>query len=234
MEFEPNFSPEKNKEQEKTDKEKEWEEIINNLEETEDKLGMKIDEGIKETVAAFQAHKLPTTQSCEGHIKEEGKPYPWIEVADTEKPEEQYIGENKVIQEIAKEKGISFDFLKRYWKAHPEDISREKRRALQEVVKKFSKDLKNYTKEFKEWKRKNKELRKKAEKLIEEFYQEHNYSGTRIKIKDIGFRSRIISIDEKEKSFKDFTTEEKEEILEERQKEMDDFTKFLKDKYFKN
>lgn len=49
---------------------------------TTDKLGLHIDEGIKEAVIGFNINDIPTSQSCEGHFheKREGASYPWIEV----------------------------------------------------------------------------------------------------------------------------------------------------------
>jgi len=52
-----------------------------------DKLGMPIDEGIKETVAILMAMGLPTTSSCAGHKGEEGKfGLPYVQIF-TEEPE---------------------------------------------------------------------------------------------------------------------------------------------------
>jgi hypothetical protein len=49
---------------------------------TTDKLGLHIDDGIKEAVIGFNINDIPTSQSCEGHIQErrEGASYPWVEV----------------------------------------------------------------------------------------------------------------------------------------------------------
>lgn len=42
-----------------------------------DKLGLGIDENIKEAVAAFRAHGFTTSASCEGHLEEnQGHPFP--------------------------------------------------------------------------------------------------------------------------------------------------------------
>lgn len=44
-----------------------------------DKLGMPVDEAIKEPVVALLANDFPTSGSCEGHL-DRGLPYPWVEI----------------------------------------------------------------------------------------------------------------------------------------------------------
>lgn len=60
-------------------KQKLWEEKLKDLDSIRDRLGQPIDQGIKETCAAFIINNLPTTQSCEGHLNE-GVAYPWIDI----------------------------------------------------------------------------------------------------------------------------------------------------------
>lgn len=60
-------------------KQKLWEEKLKHLDLIRDRLGQPIDQGIKETCAAFIVNGLPTTQSCEGHLNE-GVPYPWVDI----------------------------------------------------------------------------------------------------------------------------------------------------------
>lgn len=50
-----------------------------------DGLGCPIDEGIVETVVAFNLLGLRTCQSCEGHIVD-GLPYPWVDFETDEFP----------------------------------------------------------------------------------------------------------------------------------------------------
>lgn len=63
-----------------------WDEIQQEVGALTDTLGKGIDEGIKPAVIAFRALDFPTSQSCEGHIRETdnddqwGETYPWIEV----------------------------------------------------------------------------------------------------------------------------------------------------------
>ncbi len=53
------------------------------VENLSDKLGLKIDQGIKETVAVFRAMDFPTESSCAGHTNEsggEGYGFPYVRV----------------------------------------------------------------------------------------------------------------------------------------------------------
>ncbi len=60
-------------------KEEQWKEIEQQVEQTGDRLGLRIDEKIKPTVVALKANGFGTTASCEGHIGR-GLPYPWVVV----------------------------------------------------------------------------------------------------------------------------------------------------------
>lgn len=55
-----------------------WQKFSTEVNETADKLGMPIDEGIKETVVALKANDFETTGSCEGHL-EHGVGSPWVD-----------------------------------------------------------------------------------------------------------------------------------------------------------
>ncbi len=59
------------------EKQQRWNSILSKVEQITDKLGKPVDEGIKETVAAFIASGFATDGSCEGHL-DGGLPYPWI------------------------------------------------------------------------------------------------------------------------------------------------------------
>jgi len=54
-------------------------EIEKEVTELEDKLGKKIDPGIRETLISIKAHGLPTSQSCEGH-NDRGEALPWVQI----------------------------------------------------------------------------------------------------------------------------------------------------------
>jgi hypothetical protein len=62
---------------ETSEKDRRLEELRREVDTIADGLGKGVDEGIKESVVAFMAHELPTSDSCEGHLteKEEGTVY---------------------------------------------------------------------------------------------------------------------------------------------------------------
>jgi hypothetical protein len=45
-----------------------WNSMLDNVRHMTDKLGMPVDHGVVETVAAMQLLKIRTTMSCEGHL----------------------------------------------------------------------------------------------------------------------------------------------------------------------
>src|SRR3989344_8422787 len=63
----------------KIDKEAKWEQVSKRIEKTTDRLELKIDPGIIETVVALNALEINTSQSCEGHMDALGGP--WIDIA---------------------------------------------------------------------------------------------------------------------------------------------------------
>lgn len=67
------------------DRQRAWQQQLATVERITDKLGLGIDEHIKEPVAAFLAYGFSTDSSCEGHVAatgeaQRGLPYPWVEV----------------------------------------------------------------------------------------------------------------------------------------------------------
>jgi hypothetical protein len=58
-----------------------WNKIAAEVDLIADKLGKKVDEGIKETVVAFRASGLSTGASCEGHLSPQRKfKGPWVDI----------------------------------------------------------------------------------------------------------------------------------------------------------
>ena len=66
--------------QETISKQRLWDETLQSLDLVADKLGKPIESGIKETCAALMVNGLPTTQSCEGHLDDHGRPYAWVDI----------------------------------------------------------------------------------------------------------------------------------------------------------
>ena len=68
-----------------------WDRTQQEVESIGDRLGMGIEENIKETVIALKVCGFGTTGSCEGHI-DWGFPYPWIDVESLQAETNSIIG----------------------------------------------------------------------------------------------------------------------------------------------
>lgn len=161
-------------------KEVQWEKTRSEVERINDDVGTGIDEGIKEAVVALMVSGFPTSQSCEGHVSENGANFPWIEI---------YAPEPKG------------------W-----ETDKEKQR---------------------EWTIENMKQRQRMNKMLEEFYQgRETPSDTRITFRDIGVFGgfRIQSTGAKTMSL--LSPREQRKRGKQYKKEMGDFMKFLRDKYF--
>jgi hypothetical protein len=66
-----------------SEKQVQWEMKQEEINKITDALGKEIDEGIKETVIAFNLLGIHTRQSCEGHL-DEGVAAPWIDILSPE------------------------------------------------------------------------------------------------------------------------------------------------------
>jgi hypothetical protein len=74
----------------KSEKQIMWEKKRAETDKITDKLGLGIDEKIKESVTAFRVYEFTTSQSCEGHTGEEekhGTSFPWVEIYTPEPKE---------------------------------------------------------------------------------------------------------------------------------------------------
>ena len=209
-----------------SEKETRIQDVEKQVDETADNLNMPIDEGIKETVVAFNIWNFPTSASCEGHT-EEGIPAPWINVMALNKPEERYVNEEEVYRKTAEKYNISVEDVKR-------SINHD---AWVEAVKELSKN--DETEEYKNWYKKNKDLMEKAEDLLNEFYANREVESSvklQIRKEAEGFRVHnggedYVPIVEHRKKL----SKEEEKALATRivkyRVEMNDFAKFLKDKF---
>lgn len=209
----------------KSEKEIIWDNRQKEIEETKDALGKKIDERIKETAIAFNVMELPTSGSCEGHI-DRGIIAPWVEVSAPNEPEERFKGEKEIFQKVADKYGIPFEEVKR-------GIHQE---AWTEAIKESSKN--EETPEYKQWRKENKKLKKRTKSLLEEFYKDRKVSpNLKLTISEGG--EGVFRVHNGGKDYRpvpENLTEKQRHKLTERlskyQKEMKNFTKFLRDKYF--
>src|SRR5258708_4358945 len=65
---------------EQSEKQSRWDEAAKRIEKTIERLGLHIDEGIKEGVIALNVLDINTDASCEGHL-DRGTGAPWIDVS---------------------------------------------------------------------------------------------------------------------------------------------------------
>ncbi len=156
-----------------------WEQKQAEVEKITDRLGKKVDRGIKETVTAFMVYGFSVSGSCEGHIKGEC-PYPWLDIGAPE----------------------------------PEGWQKSKRKEQA-------------------WRAENLEQQQRMLEIMKKFYQRRQSSlDARLNFYHLGafgaFRVQNLGADVMEL----LIPEERKQKFELYRKEMKDFTKFLKDKYF--
>ncbi len=191
-----------------------------------DALGYGIDDGIKETVTAFNISGLPTSSSCEGHLNR-GLLLPWVKVSAPSEPKDRFVVGEDTISRIAKKYDIP-----------EEDVRRaNNKNAWIELRDELSN--KDETKEYIDWREKNKKLINRANTFLTDFYKEHKaIDGIRLVVSensegDFHIHSKseyaVMPISEKV-----FSSEEKRghlEIQELARKEMNLFTEFLRKQY---
>ncbi len=172
----------------KSEKEITWQQRRAEVDRITDKLGLGIDEGIKEAVTAFRVNEFTTSQSCEGHTGKEEKyeaSFPWVEI---------YTPEPKGWRESKGEKKKQLD---------------------------------------REWTIENLKQQQKMMGFLDEFYEGRETSfDARLTFDRIGafggFRVQSFGAE----MMKLLPPEEQLKKLELYRKEMDEFTKFLKDRHF--
>lgn len=203
------------------------EEIRHEVENIGDRIGRSIDEGIRETVVMFKANELPTSDSCEGHV-ERGLPVPYVEVSASNEPQERFVGQNEAFEKVAKKYNITAEEAKTskideaYWEAMKECSQNEE------------------TEEYKKWNKENEKLLAKGRNLLEEFYKERKVEpDIKLQIEEGVGNFRIHNGGEDYQPVieteREFSEEEKKIRLEKVAKyrsEMQEFTEFLRKKYF--
>jgi hypothetical protein len=210
-----------------SEKELAWQRELQRLEKVGDKLGYRVDPGIKDTVVAFILNGFPTYGSCEGHLEERRgkmiKLHPYIAVGLGE-PDERFISEAEIRQGIADQFGIAPDEIHEndaagsaYWKYIREHDIQE-------------------TEEFKAVRAKNEILRKEFAEVFEEFYRQKGESDERLlSIRDLGPVGHFRIEDAKKNPIKEIPEGKLETLREElarEQAEMAAFAKFLRERYF--
>lgn len=202
--------------------------IRREVNEIRDAEGAPIDPGIKETVVMLKAFDFSTVASCEGHPVKGKISAPWVEISAPNEPEERVEGEKEIYKKIAQKYKISAEEVKRAFH----------QKAWEEAE--TMKDKKEETPEYKKWKEENKELMKKVSEFLKEFYKERKVpSNIHLQLSEIppegAFRIHNGGEDYR-KVPKELTEEEKRQLSEritQYQKEMKEFTWFLKEKYMR-
>jgi hypothetical protein len=199
-----------------SNKQEKWNYITKEIEFIVDKLGEPIDNGIKESVIALNAHNFGTMASCEGHL-DHGFPYPWVDIGSQIAAENNKVKSrfNKLWKKYLKEK-----------RGEEQMLSTEKTE-LQELI-----DLETAA---------NTNDLNRLTELLNEFYE---LNGN----ENVGLELRIRMWNQVRlqptrvptgpvKSVKEelakISNEEIERNLNEYREEMNRFTKFLRDRFFR-
>ena len=77
------FNPNSNKNPKLEQRQLKLKEALTKVERMTDKLGLGVDEGIKETIAVFLAMEIPTCSSCAGHSEEDRNIAPYVQIYTT-------------------------------------------------------------------------------------------------------------------------------------------------------
>ncbi|HYE22013.1 MAG TPA: hypothetical protein VD998_00305 [Verrucomicrobiae bacterium] len=206
------------------EKEVAWNNKVKEASDYKDAVGNKMDDGVIETVAALNLLGFPTNQSCAGHPEKLISPY--IGITEPGYPEETYVGQKAVENEIAIKYGIGIGDLKGGKNYHTA--------AAKEARSIYSKNEK--TQEFMEWQNRLMVLWDKADRLIAEF-NENREVEPKIKLRHKWGQISMTGNPEDDDPFDEtpLTQEQRQELLPRiiaAQKEMRDFTEFLKKKFF--
>jgi hypothetical protein len=193
-----------------TDSEREanWTRMEGYINQVGDRLGMGIDQGIKQTIIGLNVLGINTTASCEGHI-DRAIAGPWIDVsaAETEEMKAMTKEADKLLAKAErreKEKASDVELDRLYGEYHRlSDKVREPH--LREVAK--------------------------AMRLLEEFYAERKVPfGVQLTISPLGFGGRLQAQATMLQDIEDEKT--KQDKLTAFQAEMDAFSAFVRTKYF--
>jgi len=207
----------------KKEKTKKWNLFLNKLNYISDSLGMPIDEKIKELVVAMNLFGLRTEGSCQGHPNKRLL-FPYIYCKISGEPKYQYRREKQIKKKLMQKYHIKNNKM-----LHSDSDSSNK--FWDEYVKIIFK-LK-YLNKYVKWAKKNEPLGKKIFALINEFNKKKTLSkNNKLRLIRIYPGYRIVS--SVDTDTKKISNEAKKNLIILSQKTFGDFTKFLKNKYFKS
>jgi len=173
-----------------------------------------IENGAKKIVTTLNISGILTSQSCEGHLEEGKITLPFVEISAPNQPEERFIGQEKIIPEVAKKYGVSIkDVGTMLLHSAPwEEFEGERE-----------------TPDYKKWREENKKTAENAESLLKDFYKDSATSeDVRLTINELNAGQFEMTNARGNETPK---TEAKQQ-LEQYQDEMNNFAQFLKEKYF--
>lgn len=175
-----------------------------------DGLGKAVDPKIAATVVALKAHDIHTSGSCEGHL-DHGIAGPWVDIESD--------------QDTSALRDQAFQFRER---AEKLDTSPREKKPKKEVE--FL--LKEYHSLLEQAKTPHLQERKKLMNLLAEFYEKRNMPyDVRLQAVEWGFG--ITRLENQGASLQPLADEAtRAQKLAEYQKEMAEFTQFLKEKFF--
>ncbi len=159
-----------------TDKQKHWQEILDNLNKTIDGMGLGIDENIKECVAGFIANGFYTTGSCAGHLdtEDDGRLLsPYVCINAEGEPENEFVGEKEIKQKLLEKYNLHCTF----GMFQNDDVWNEYKQSVKNLTEKME--------DWKAWLKKNEEFRDKAIPVIDEYNKQNGYEKPRIILKDV-------------------------------------------------
>ncbi len=208
--------------QEKDPKQAAWNEKLKELDRLADRLGMPVDEDIKEAVAALNLMDIPTSSSCGGHIGERFN-FPYLMGKAEGRPKYKFPGQREILEDLAQEHSLPVEELEDRLYKYPE------------IERKFWNYIHEHdihtTDEYIGWLVETKRLEEKLRLLLEEFNTDK--ADALLHMMPMGDGYRVESNDEKEYAHpNELDPAVATEKILKAQKEMQAFTEFLKEKYF--
>ncbi len=176
-----------------------------------DGLGLEIDPEIKNTVKFLIAHDFSTYGSCEGHV-DNGLPYPWIDIGNLLRNDVRFQELSKKITYIEENDS--------------------------QIDTRTDTEKEEYEFKVNEVKEKNNIDKDKLESLLEEF-NEKNESNIRLTLEKRGWNSVRLQPENSYSSNPDEIRNNISEVeielkLQEYRNEINKFTEFLKNKFYKD
>jgi hypothetical protein len=209
-------------------REEQFQSRVEELKKVTDRLGMPIDKNILETIAGLNLLGIPTSSSCGGHLKsEEGNlGFPYFGGHTPNEPRIRFRGEIGLRDKIAAKYGVD-----------PKQVADDEK-SLHEYWDTIQNEDYKETEEYQKWMAENENIKTKVAKLLEDFYQNRAPGKARLRLGKIYPGYRVETIDgaeieelKKQEIPEDEMTARLEEQIRAAQKEMAEFTEFVKQRF---